>query len=483
MMRNSRTLGRSKKYPIWWLCAVVVIATVMIKSYYEASYRLLRNSTIPYHIIETNHTYHKYKVERSAAANDNKNNNITKPNFDCAINWVRIPKTASSSMHATFMKPIQDANLFASTYLFENSCVFEPGGCSAYWYDDNTTTSTITHNNPSYFGIGQRTDRSNIPNITTNLNRCFPQVRTFCYEYDKRTHTMNFGPKSKMVWTMKQGIKFDRRNTKNETISIVDKSLLSTKNVPYYITPTTSGHIALDTSLIGWILPPNPLIFAVFRNPFQRLISSFHYGISFGANRPGEVAICGGAKSKGRRQRLLRAINLARVTNDTSVYQSMLREYLTNCIDASHNAYTRFFDPLTKNLKVAMNHLESYNVIVGLQDKLEETLQRWINITLTSCYDHPEFDKLKHALVTSFEINGKKRRNENKLILGSGGNNSTTASNNEETTTASSSSSYWPNVSEFDTDLQNLIRDCIKEDEVIFKRVNELYEEQRDWYL
>ena len=234
-------------------------------------------------------------------------------------------------------------------------------------------------------------------------------------------------------------------------------------------------------------MPPNPLIFAVFRNPFQRLISSFHYGISFGANRPGKVAICGGVKSKGRRQRLLRAINLARMTNDTSVYQSMLREYLTNCIDASHNAYTRFFDPLTKNLKVAMNHLESYNVIVGLQDKLEETLQRWINITLTSCYDHPEFDKLKHALVTSFEINGKKRRNENKLILGSGdnesGNNSTTASNNKETTTTSSSSSYWPNVSEFDTDLQNLIRDCIKEDEVIFKRVNELYEEQRDWYL
>lgn len=165
----------------------------------------------------------------------------------------------------------------------------------------------------------------------------------------------------------------------------------------------------------------------------------------------------------------------------------MIHQYIkvcyvnNNCIDASHNAYTRFFDPLTKNLKVAMNHLESYNVIVGLQDKLEETLQRWINITLTSCYDHPEFDKLKHALVTSFEINGKKRRNENKLILGSGGNNSTTASN-KETTTTSSSSSYWPNVSEFDTDLQNLIRDCIKEDEVIFKRVNELYEEQRDWY-
>lgn len=237
-MRNSCTLGRSKKYPIWWLCAVVVIATVMIKSYYEASYRLLRNSTIPYHIIETNHTYHKYEVERSA------NNIITKPNFDCAINWVRIPKTASSSMHATYMKPIQDANLFASTYLFENSCVFEPGGCSAYWYDDNTsTTSTITHNNPSYFGIGQRTDRSNIPNITTNLNRCFPQVRTFCYEYDKSTHTMNFGPQSKMVWTMKQGIKFDRRNTKNETISTIDKSLLSTKNVPYYITPTDSNYL------------------------------------------------------------------------------------------------------------------------------------------------------------------------------------------------------------------------------------------------
>lgn len=89
-------------------CAqLVVIATVMIKSYYEASYRLLRISTMYYPFIERNHTDHKYKVESSAAANGNTN-------FDCAINWVRIPKTASSSMHATYMKP---------TYLQVHTCL------------------------------------------------------------------------------------------------------------------------------------------------------------------------------------------------------------------------------------------------------------------------------------------------------------------------------------------------------------------------
>ena len=405
-----------------------------------------------------------------------KTNTNSKFKFDCAINWVRIPKTASTSMHLAYMKPIQDAKLFASTYLVENSCVFEPGGCSTYWYDNNdtdvqhgnvSTTAASAAGDASYFGIGQRTNRSNIPNIT-NFGRCFPKVRTFCYEYDQETHTMNFGPQSKMIWTMKT-IKFDANN-KNETISTIPKSLLTAKNEPYYITPTTSGHISLDTSLFGWILPHNPLIFAVFRGPLQRLISSFQYGISFGANRPGEVAKCdtGGEK---RRHQLLDAINLARTMNDTSKYQSMLKDYLTKCVDASHNAYTRFFDPLTKNVNVAMNHLESHRVIIGLQDKLEETLQRWINITLITCTDHPDFDKLNHTLTVSFEENGKKHVNENKLVLGSGNSTST------------SSTSYWPNIIEFDIDLQNLIRDCIKEDEVMYKRANELYEEQRDWFL
>ena len=124
-----------------------------------------------------------------------KTNTNSKFKFDCAINWVRIPKTASTSMHLVYMKPIQDAKLFASTYLVENSCVFEPGGCSTYWYDNNdtdvqhgnvSTTAASAAGDASYFGIGQRTNRSNIPNIT-NFGRCFPKVRTFCYEYDQGT--------------------------------------------------------------------------------------------------------------------------------------------------------------------------------------------------------------------------------------------------------------------------------------------------------
>lgn len=145
------------------------------------------------------------------------------------------------------------------------------------------------------------------------------------------------------------------------------------------------------------------------------------------------------------------------------MYQTMLRGYLEECLDATHNVYTRFLDPLTQNLTVALNHLESH-VIVGMQSNLEETLQRWIHITLGACSEHPKYSTLKHTLTESFKIHGKKKRNENVIVKGLG-------------------RTSFPDTAKFDMDLQNLISACIEEDEIVYERAIELYEEQRRWFL
>ena len=59
--------------------------------------------------------------------------------FDCAINWIRVPKTASTSVWKAFMQPLLDSQSFSSTYLSENSCIVGPGGCADIW---NTTATT-----------------------------------------------------------------------------------------------------------------------------------------------------------------------------------------------------------------------------------------------------------------------------------------------------------------------------------------------------
>mmetsp|Transcript_16188 Transcript_16188/g.25383 ORF Transcript_16188/g.25383 Transcript_16188/m.25383 type:complete len:146 (-) Transcript_16188:37-474(-) len=145
------------------------------------------------------------------------------------------------------------------------------------------------------------------------------------------------------------------------------------------------------------------------------------------------------------------------------MYQTMLYGYLEECSDATHNAYTRFLDPLTQNLTVALNHLESH-VIVGMQSDLEETLQRWVHITLGACSEHPNYSTLNQTLTNSFKILGKKKTNENLIVKGLGRKS-------------------FPDMARFDMDLQNLIRACIDEDEIIYKRAIGIYEEQRRWVL
>ena len=53
--------------------------------------------------------------------------------------------------------------------------------------------------------------------------------------------------------------------------------------------PSLHTHVAIDTSLFGWVLPQTPMVFSTFRDPVDRLLSSFHYGIQFGG---GKTIVC-----------------------------------------------------------------------------------------------------------------------------------------------------------------------------------------------
>ncbi len=105
------------------------------------------------------------------------------------------------------------------------------------------------------------------------------------------------------------------------------------------------------------------------------------------------------------------ARKLALANNNTALYQKMLREYLQQCPEASKNVYIQFFNPHTKNLTVALDHLEKRQVVVRLQDMVQESLRHWINVTLSACSDRPDYLRLEGTLTKSFEVHGGTRAN------------------------------------------------------------------------
>jgi hypothetical protein len=143
--------------------------------------------------------------------------------------------------------------------------------------------------------------------------------------------------------------------------------------------------------------------------------------------------------------------------------QKMLREYLQRCPNATKNVYTQFFDPLTKNLSVALDHLGKHRVVVGLQDNVEESLQRWINVTLGACSDRPDYSRLRGTLTESFKVHGGTKANVHTKVA--------------ESVTLSP-----PNISAYDMELRDLLRAYTHEDEVVYKRARELYDEQGALY-
>lgn len=391
------------------------------------------------------------------------------PRFDCAIDWVRVPKTASTSVWMAFMNPLVITKLFMPTYLMENSCIEGAGGCAAIWNMSSghsfiDRNGTVSENTPPYYGIDTMTDRRKMSYTRADLGRCFPRegVELYCYEYDGRTKTMNFGPPSKMQKTLRNrlGIKLEEAKPSPQ-VEKTSSMAMSNENRTYFIHPSVQSHVGLDTSIFGWLLPHNPIIFSMFRDPLERLLSSFHHGIRYGANRPGSVKLC--VWDKERQKNVAEARRLALVYNDTTSYQKMLREYLQRCPDATKNVYTQFFDPLTKNLSVALDHLDKHRVVVGLQDKVEESLQRWINATLGACSDRPDYSRLRGTLTESFKVHGGTKANVRTKVA--------------ESVTLSP-----PNISAYDKELRDLLRAYTHEDEVIYKRARELYDEQGALY-
>lgn len=264
---------------------------------------------------------------------------------------------------------------------------------------------------------------------------------TFCQEYDSTSKVFNFGPMSKMMWLTKKRLGIAPGNISEAVV---------TRAIPngYFINPAVTGHSGLDISLYGWPLPKNALTFSVFRDPLQRLVSSFHYGITFGAGRPGQVTQCDLPVATNGTAK----IPWAKQIVQARMLQSMFRNYLRACPVPTDNAYTGFLDPLHRNLTTALRNLENH-VIVGLQDDIDNSLQRWINITLNTCLSHPSFAQLEKLLE----------------------NQDTVGVLNPSLSRMNSVDLVVPAIETFDDDLKEMIRKYTKEDEVIYKRAVELY--------
>jgi len=233
--------------------------------------------------------------------------------------------------------------------------------------------------------------------------------------------------------------------------------------------PSVNAHVGLHTSLINNVLPPKPMVFSAFREPKERLLSSFHHGIVYGAGKPGHVKSCNPNKAgwKGSwRERVATARRLATESNDSMRYQTLLRHYLEQCKDATWNVYTQFLDPTTKDVNVALHNLEQY-VIVGLQTNITETIQLWANTMRKNCRHRPDYN-LMGATLLSKPFNETMHTEKREKVSIAVKHSVLLAS---------------PNVTQFDDDLEDMFNAYIKEDEIIYQRAIELYAEQREMML
>ena len=208
------------------------------------------------------------------------------------------------------------------------------------------------------------------------------------------------------------------------------------------------------------------MVFSTFRDAVERLLSSFHFGITFGTARPGQITQCElpGGLRRGRWQKsVTEAARRVTMMNDAGGYQHLLRGYLRTCRRAVDNAYVAFLDPNAKSLETALRNLEKY-LVVGLQSDMEETLKRWANVTVRSCRDHPRADVIEERL-------GDALRSE----LGGSDFRARTSEKRMEDGTPI----RYPSLDEMDDDLQDMIREMTAKDQVIYKRVQEMFQLQR----
>jgi hypothetical protein len=237
----------------------------------------------------------RHKVDEKATNNNTPLvQHASSKEFDCAIFWLRMPKTASTTIAQTFMRPIFREGNFTNLDLGPNSCVTHVGGCAPFWKAQSGMPKKTGIPNQRQIGgvrrlsetmgqssyvppFGRKVPMASDKQFNTN-QRCFPSEenqrnnrQTQCHEYDASTSTMNYGhrpvPHGKRALPVKVQAQFDAAQR-------------------------LTTHVGLDPSLFGWILPPNPMVFSTFRDPLERIFSSFHYGIQFGGGRPGSVGRC-----------------------------------------------------------------------------------------------------------------------------------------------------------------------------------------------
>ena len=186
--------------------------------------------------------------------------------------------------------------------------------------------------------------------------------------------------------------------------------------------------------------------------------------LSHSVGLPGQVRLCklpGVEDLDGWQHRVILAREAA-VSKNLTLYQEALREYLEKCSHAVDNAYVQFLDPKTKDVENALEYLNKY-VIVGMQTDMEETFQRWTKVALWTCRDHPRMATIEKALSDPANTDSHYRE-------------STSLANGTTHELAS------PTIDELDLDLQQLIRSLTADDQLIFQRAKELYEEQGQWF-
>ncbi len=204
--------------------------------------------------------------------------------YQCALVWLRLPKTASTTVIRRFVTPfVKNANL-QHAELGPNTCVTHIGGCTDLWQGWETNRSQWEgideHSIAPPFGVSLH--NNSISRSDGNNQRCFPdkgaKTKLYCWEFDSNHSTLFYGPHHYS--------KRKKRKTKLKRKGIepsMDNNTFTTADFDLY--PSLHTHVAIDTSLFGWIIPETPMVFSTFRDPVDRLLSSFHYGIQFGGGK------------------------------------------------------------------------------------------------------------------------------------------------------------------------------------------------------
>lgn len=205
--------------------------------------------------------------------------NLQLPNsYQCALVWLRLPKTASTAVIKRFVAPLAKSANFVNSNMGPNTCITHLGGCTDFWggYQTSKThwASIDDYSIAPPYGVSvyDKTGRDD-----GNNQRCFPdeaaKPKLYCWEFDRNHSTIFYGPH--------HSSKQKKRKKKIDVpLQIYENNTFMTAKFDLY--PSLHTHVAIDTSLFGWLLPQSPMVFSTFRDPVDRLLSSFHYGIQFG---------------------------------------------------------------------------------------------------------------------------------------------------------------------------------------------------------